>query len=57
MVDLYSMLKNLINNNRYEKEDMTNKLNVFYMYDQITREQYEELMTQINTAEKEKEEV
>lgn len=28
---LYDLLKNLINNNYYEKEDMANKLNVFIL--------------------------
>lgn len=45
---LYNLLKNLINNDYYEKEDMTNKLNVFYTFGQITLEQYEELIKLIN---------
>ena len=45
---LYDLLKNLITHNRFEKEDMTNKLNVFFMFNQITMEQYQELMGVVN---------
>ncbi|KEI92148.1 hypothetical protein [Clostridium botulinum] len=50
---LYDLLKNLIDNNYYEKEDMNNKLNVFYTFNQIDMEQYSELMATVNPAEKE----
>lgn len=50
---LYDLLKNLIDNNYYEREDMTNKLNVFYTFNQIAIEQYSELMAKVNPAEKE----
>ncbi|RXM79567.1 hypothetical protein DP144_01805 [Clostridium tetani] len=50
---LYDLLKNLINNNYYEKEDMTNKLNVFYTFNQIAIEQYSELIAKVNPATKE----
>ncbi|BAQ36491.1 hypothetical protein N496_15280 [Clostridium botulinum A2B3 87] len=50
---LYDLLKNLIDNNYYEKEDMNNKLNVFYTFNQIDMEQYSELMARVNPAEKE----
>ena len=45
---LYDLLKNLINHGRFEKEDMTNKLNVFFAFNQITLEQYQELMALVN---------
>lgn len=45
---LYNLLKNLIENNHYEKEDMINKLNVFYAFNQITLEQYTELIGVVN---------
>lgn len=45
---LYNLLKNLITNNYYQKEDMINKLNVFYTFEQITLEQYTELMKLVN---------
>ncbi|WP_312574089.1 hypothetical protein [Clostridium sp.] len=47
---LYNLLSNLINAKRFEKEDMTNKLNVFYTFNQVTTEQYQELLERI-TAE------
>ncbi|MCJ8173245.1 hypothetical protein [Clostridium botulinum] len=50
---LYDLLKNLINNNYYEKEDMNNKLNVFYTFNQIAIEQYSELMAIVNPSIKE----
>lgn len=50
---LYDLLKNLIDNNYYEKEDMNNKLNVFYTFNQIDMEQYSELMARVNPDAKE----
>ncbi|APH24793.1 hypothetical protein CF088_05140 [Clostridium botulinum] len=50
---LYDLLKNLIDNNYYEEEDMNNKLNVFYTFNQIDMEQYSELMAKVNPAAKE----
>ncbi|WP_039237492.1 hypothetical protein [Clostridium sp. K25] len=47
-MELYGILKNLINHNYYEKEDMIKKLNVFYAFNQITLEQYTELMHLVN---------
>lgn len=41
---IYGVLKNLIEHNRYKKEDMSNKLNVFYTFNQITLDQYKELI-------------
>ena len=38
------MAKNLITAKRYEVEDMTNKLDVFLMFDRITVEEYQELL-------------
>ncbi|GAA0717261.1 hypothetical protein GCM10008905_02730 [Clostridium malenominatum] len=45
---LYNALKNLIVNNRYEKEDMKNKLDIFLNLDRITLEQYTELYALAN---------
>ncbi|AUM89719.1 hypothetical protein [Clostridium botulinum] len=47
---LYDLLKNLIDNNYYEKEDMNNKLNVFYTFNQIAIEQYSNLVKVNPTA-------
>lgn len=41
---LYNLLSNLIGAGNYEKEDITNKLNVFFTFNQITLEQYQELL-------------
>ncbi|ASN72266.1 hypothetical protein 10S12_4 [uncultured Caudovirales phage] len=46
---LYNLLKNLIEKNHYEKEDMINKLNVFFAFSQITEEEYQELMGKVNS--------
>ncbi|MBN1060228.1 hypothetical protein [Clostridium botulinum] len=45
---LYNVIKNLINHNYYEREDMTNKLNVFMLVNQISQDQYLELLAMIN---------
>jgi hypothetical protein len=45
---LYNLLKNLITNNYFTKEDMTNKLNVFMLYNQVTEPQYSELIALVN---------
>lgn len=47
-MNLYEILKNLIMNEFYVKEDILNKLNVFYAFNQITQEQYTELMNIVN---------
>ncbi|MCD3351255.1 hypothetical protein G8V03_09675 [Clostridium botulinum D/C] len=47
-MSFYKILENLINNERFEKEDMTKKLNVFYAYNQITLEEYTALMNKVN---------
>ena len=47
---LYSLLKNLITNKRFTKEDMTNKLNVFFTFNQITEVQYTELLGLVNST-------
>lgn len=48
---LYNLLNNLINAKKYEQEDMTNKLNVFFTFNQITVDEYQELLEKVNTAE------
>ncbi|WP_291559382.1 MULTISPECIES: hypothetical protein [unclassified Clostridium] len=45
---LYNLLSNLISANKYEKEDMTNKLDIFFTFSRITTEQYQELLEKIN---------
>ena len=46
---IYNLLLNLINAGKYEKEDMLNKIDVFFAFDRITVEQYQELLELINT--------
>lgn len=46
---LYNLLNNLINAGKYEKEDMTSKLDVFFTFDRITAEQYQELLEKVNS--------
>lgn len=48
---LYEIIKNLIEHNYYEREDMTNKLNVFMLVNQISQDQYLELLAMINPVE------
>lgn len=38
------MCKTLIQKNRYEKDDMTQKLDIFLLGNRITEEQYTELV-------------
>lgn len=45
---IYSLLKNLIEADRYEKEDMLNKLDVFYTFNRIKVDEYEELIAKVN---------
>lgn len=40
----YEMCKTLIQKNRYEKDDMTQKLDIFLLGNRITEEQYTELV-------------
>ena len=43
MNTIYELLKRMITTGNYQKEDMQNKLNVFFAVNQITQEQYLEL--------------
>lgn len=44
---IYGLLKRMISTGNYQKEDMQNKLNVFYAVNQITEEQYLELLNMV----------
>lgn len=44
----YRNCKKLIENGRYEYEDMLNKLDVFLLGDRITQSEYEELVKMMN---------
>lgn len=45
---IYTLLKRMIMTGNYVKEDMENKLNIFFTVNQITQEQYLELIKLIN---------
>lgn len=49
----YTFLKKIIANGNYNKEDLMNKIDVFFMANRITQEQYEELMALVNPPVKE----
>lgn len=44
----YRNCKKIIENGRYEKEDMTNKLDVFLLNNRITEAEYTELIGLLN---------
>ena len=49
----YRNCKTLIENGRYQAEDMLNKLDVFLLNDRITQSQYKELAALIQAAQEE----
>ena len=53
---IYTLLKRMITTGNYEKDDMQNKLNIFFAVNQITEEQYLELTNLINSKAAEVEE-
>lgn len=53
---IYTLLKRMITTGNYEKEDMQNKLDIFFAVNRITDEQYLELTELINSKEVEVEE-
>ena len=53
---IYTLLKRMIVTGNYQKDDMQNKLNVFFAVNQITQEQYLELTELINSKSAEAEE-
>ena len=50
---LYKVLKNLIVNKYYTREDIQDRIDVFMAYNRITEEQYAELMNLIDEVYKE----
>lgn len=53
---IYRLLKRMITTGNYEKEDMQNKLDIFFAVNRITEEQYLELTELINSEQVEVEE-
>lgn len=49
----YDMCKTLIQKNRYEKDDMTQKLDIFLLGNRITEEQYTELVGMMDSQKNE----
>lgn len=47
-MNTYTMCKTLISRNRYVKEDMANKLDLFLLGNRITEEEYRELIILMN---------
>lgn len=45
---VYSIAKNLIERKEFEKDNIIKKLNVFFMFEQLTENEYEELLNLIN---------
>ena len=46
---IYALLKRMITTGNYKKEDMQNKLDIFFSVNRITEEQYLELTKLINS--------
>ena len=53
---IYQLLKRMITTGNYDKDDMQNKLDVFFAVNRITEEQYLELTELINPKQVEVEE-
>lgn len=43
-MNIYEMCKKLIINNKYDKEDILGKLDIFLLSDRVSKEQYLELI-------------
>ena len=41
---IYEILKRVIGRGGYDKSDLINKMNLYLLYDQLTTEQYDEIM-------------
>lgn len=53
---IYSLAKKLIERKEFERDNMIKKLNVFFIFGQLTENEYEELLNLINNP-KEKENI
>lgn len=45
----YHLAKKFINSKTYTKTDITKRVNMFYMFNQLSTDEYEELMQLIET--------
>lgn len=50
-MQIYVMLKRLITKGNYNKEDMINKLDTYYLVGRLTDSEYMELMEMVNPTE------
>ena len=50
---LSNLIKDVINHNMYEKEDMLRKLNLFLLVNQLKEDEYMELLAFLDKKEKE----
>lgn len=48
MNPIYELAKRMITTGNYQREDLQNKLNIYFFVNQITQEQYLELTKMIN---------
>lgn len=48
MFDYHNILKYQIQNGAFNKNDSLKRVNMFYMFDQITHDEYEDLMKTID---------
>lgn len=46
----YYLSKRVVNAKVYSKEDITKRVNMFFMFNQLSSEEYEELMDLIETV-------
>lgn len=47
----YNLMKRIIQKGNYDKDDVMNKLDVFFAGDRITKEEYKELAAMVNPEE------
>lgn len=47
---IHRLIKRIIDNGNYDKEDLTRKINVFYLNGQLSEKEYEELLELLETV-------
>ncbi|GAB6150754.1 hypothetical protein [Clostridium novyi] len=55
MINLAEIIKNQINYGTMDKDELQEKINVFFLVNQLTKEEYQELTKLINDYKNEKE--
>ena len=46
---IYNLLKRVIINGSYDKQELLNKMDVYLLYNRITQAQYDELVAMMNS--------